>query len=253
METNMPKKTKSLAVRDKIEVLGPTQPDTKGALERMVERKIAEMMGDSQDGIFEPFFQTQAIATAIRKLETVPQQRKWHYYFEEWGCMICQSKNERHRTLGMCGACYGRINGRLVDILRRASDERSEQRPARDLQEVARKALRAASSSDGEGSLFVAAGIPPPEVEARPYVTKAERTAHGEKAEKATRDRITAWRAKRARRRETLHQAKALHDEQGLTWREVAQRLDLDFDKNPKAAEERLRIGVYRAANGGRK
>jgi len=80
----MPKKTKSLAVRT-VEVLSPAEPDIKGTLERMVERKIAEMMGDSQNGIFEPFFQAKAIIHAIRKLETIPQQRKWqYYYFEEW-------------------------------------------------------------------------------------------------------------------------------------------------------------------------
>jgi len=79
----MPKKTKSLAVRT-VEVLSPAEPDIKGTLERMVERKIAEMMGDSQNGIFEPFFQAKAIMHAIRKLETIPQQRKWQYYFEEW-------------------------------------------------------------------------------------------------------------------------------------------------------------------------
>jgi hypothetical protein len=249
METKMATKSKSLAVRDKIEVLRPVEPDMNKALERMVERKLAEMMGDSQAGIFEPFFRTNAIADAIRKLETVPQQRKWTYYFAEWGCLICAHKDVRHYTLGMCQACHARIYRRLVDVLRRASDERPERRPARDLQDVAREALRAASSSDGEESLFVSAGTPPLELETRPYVRNAERTSQ---REKATRDRITAWRDKRARRAETLHQAKALHDEQGLTWREVAQRLDPDFLKNPEAADERLRIGVYRAAKGGR-
>jgi hypothetical protein len=73
----MPKKSKSLTVRGEIEILHPVEPaavpNLKAALERMVEQKIAEMMGDNQDGIFEPFFQPKAIAAAIRKLETVPQ------------------------------------------------------------------------------------------------------------------------------------------------------------------------------------
>ena len=136
----MPKKTKSLAVRT-VEVLSPAEPDIKGALERMVERKIAEMMGDSQNGIFEPFFQAKAIMHAIRKLETIPQQRKWHYYFEEWGCLICGSKDRKHEALGMCHECKSRTYQRLQHILRRASEDRPEQAPARDLQDVARKAL----------------------------------------------------------------------------------------------------------------
>ncbi len=117
----MPKKSKSLTVRGEIEILHPVEPvpNLKAALERMVEQKIAEMMGDNQDGIFEPFFQAPAIAAAIRKLETVPQQRKWQRYFEEWGCMIC-AKQRRWviSTLGMCAACFHRTRMRLQRILR---------------------------------------------------------------------------------------------------------------------------------------
>ena len=123
----MTKKTKSLAVRT-VEVLSPAEPDIKGALERMVERKIAEMMGDSQNGIFEPFFQAKAIMHAIRKLETIPQQRKWHYYFEEWGCLICGSKDRKHEALGMCQNVRAE-HQRLQRILRRASEDRPEQAP----------------------------------------------------------------------------------------------------------------------------
>jgi hypothetical protein len=143
----MSKKTKSLAVRNTIEVLGPAEPDT-DALERMVERKLAEMMGDSQNGIFEPFFQARAIANAIRALETIPQRLKWHHYFEEWGCLACQSKTKGHLSLGMCAACYHKIFTRLAAILRRASDDRPEPPPARDLQDVARKALKSRRQQD---------------------------------------------------------------------------------------------------------
>jgi hypothetical protein len=137
----MPKRSKSLTVRGEIEILQPVEPapNLKAALERMVEQKIAEMMGDSQNGIFEPFFQAKAIAHAIRKLETIPQQRKWHYYFEEWGCLICGRKDLKHQSLGMCVNCHHRTGTRLQSILRRASDDRPE--PARDLQDVAREAL----------------------------------------------------------------------------------------------------------------
>ena len=140
----MPKKSKSLTVRGEIEILNPVEPvpNLKAALERMVEQKIAEMMGNSQDGIFEPFFQAKAITHAIRKLETIPQQRKWHYYFEEWGCLICGSRKPGHRSLGMCSNCHHRTTIRLQRILRHASEDRPEQAPARDLQDVARKALR---------------------------------------------------------------------------------------------------------------
>ena len=88
----MPKKTKALAVR-KVEVLRPAAkiPDARAAIEHLVEQKISEIMG-SGDAIFEPFFRTKEISREIRRLETVPMQRKWTNYFEEWGCLICEKK-----------------------------------------------------------------------------------------------------------------------------------------------------------------
>jgi hypothetical protein len=142
----MAKKSKALAIRSQaVEVLPPGSSSPIGghdrALERMIEQKIAEMMGGSRDGILQPFFQSNAIADAIRKLQTVPQQRKWHYYFEEWGCLICAKKDGQYTSLGMCKACYHRTLHRLQAILKRADAERPEPEPVRDLQDVARKAL----------------------------------------------------------------------------------------------------------------
>ncbi len=190
----------------------------KALKKKMVERKLAEMMGDSHDGIFEPFFQPQAIAAAIRKLETVPQRRKWQYYCAEWGCLICQSKERRHTSGSACAkrATGEHTQGLLMFCVVRRTRGRSRHRFA--ICRIWLEALRAASSSDDEDSPLGAAGIPALEVETRPYLATAQR----EKVKKTTLDRITAWRNKRARRAETLHQAKALHGEQGLTWREVA-------------------------------
>jgi hypothetical protein len=245
------------------EVLRPADPamNVRAQLEQFIEQKVAEMMGDKTDGIFEPFFQTQAITTAIRKMETVTQQRKWHNYFEEWGCLVCGKKDLPHRTLGMCAACYHRTLSRLQDILRFTEGEERPDAPRFTpdrLTELASGAVRKQLSAE----------TPPL------YVTKAERKAQRkverdaqrEKAvsekitakaqqraerqaarEKAARDRIAATRNKRVRRDETLHQAKALHVEQGLTWNEIAQRLDPEgFLKDPEAAAERIRISVYR-------
>jgi hypothetical protein len=141
----MRKKPKSLAVRETVEVLKPTRevPDMRAELEQLVEQKIAEMMGDKSDGIFEPFFTSRAIVAAIRKRETVLQQRKWIYYFKDWGCMLCKKKKKGHRALGMCAACYNRIARRLYLTMHRAARENPTTVPGfRDLGDVARAALR---------------------------------------------------------------------------------------------------------------
>ena len=270
------------------EVLGPVDPapNVRAQLEAFIEHKIAEMMGGDA-GVFEPFFQPKKIADEIRKLQTVPQQRKWHDYYLEWGCLVCQKKNWPHTSNGMCQACHSRTLARLKTILRSTENERSDSSPFTPdrLTELASGAVRKQLSGEASG------------LETHAYVTKAERKAQ---REKATREALLqaqtlhadglTWKAvtqrldpsgfandperaierlriavqkyvppavrklgyakiarrkqeRSASRKEIWRQARALHVEQKLTWREIAQRLDSDFDKNPKAAIARIRNG----------
>ena len=138
----MPKKTKALAVRE-VEVLRPAPqiPDARAAIEQLVEQKIAEIMGNT-DAIFEPFFRTKAVAIAIKKLQTVAEQRKWSDYFAAYGCLVCRTKKQPHRSIGMCQACHQRILVRLAGILRRAAAAAAERPGApavRDLTDLARR------------------------------------------------------------------------------------------------------------------
>ena len=209
------------------EVLGPADPvpNVRTQLEAFIKHKIAEMMGGDA-GVFEPFFQPKKIADEIRKLQTVPHQRKWHDYFEEWGCLICEKKNRPHTSNGMCNACRRRTAGRLQAILRLTEKERPDApsfAPDR-LTELASGAVRKQLS--GEAS----------RLETHAYVTKAERKAQREKA----------TREKHARRDQALLQAQTLHED-GLTWKAVTQRLDPSgFANDPKRAIERLRIAVQK-------
>ena len=140
----MTKKNKSLTVRGEIEILNPVQPaapNLNAALERMVERKLAEMMGDSQNGIFEPFFQARAIMHAIKKIRNHPTTAQMALLLRGVGLSHLRKQEAETSSLGMCGSCHQRTAMRLQRILRRASDDKPEQAPARDLQDVARAAL----------------------------------------------------------------------------------------------------------------
>ena len=110
-----------------IEVLNPSRPTPNGRaeIEAFIEQKMAEIMGADKTGIFEPFFQTKAIATEIRKLQTVPHQRKWSNYFRKFGCLVCKrkQKNRPYGALGMCAACYSKTQARLQAVLRSAEEE----------------------------------------------------------------------------------------------------------------------------------
>jgi len=63
-------------------------------------------------------------------------------------------------------------------------------------------------------------------------------------APKETRDYIT-----KAERHERWREARTIHDEQGLTWRTITQRLDPDsFAEDPKSATERMKTGALRVS-----
>jgi hypothetical protein len=136
----VPKRTKALVVRETVEVI----PNDRSKLDQFIEQKIVEIMSNRSDGIFEPFCQPQAIATQIRKLQTVAQQRKWTYYFEDWGCLYCHRTDRMHGSLGMCSSCHHKVAERLTLSLRRREKTDSAVSEVRDRRDLAREALSAA-------------------------------------------------------------------------------------------------------------
>ena len=205
-----------------LEVLKPVRPipNVRAQLDAYIEKKITEIIGADQTGVFEPWFQRKELAREIRKLQTVPQLRKWHNCFNEWGCVDCKKKDGRYGADGMCATCFSKWKMRLQTILRFTEKERPDALLfAPDPTELAQSAPQASAGTDEEcpRGPFVAAEIEPVEVETRGYITKAER---------------------RARRADTLRQAV----EQGLTAREIAEKYDPDFLKNPRQRRREYKL-----------
>ena len=229
-----------------VEVLGPAAPNIRAQLDAYIEQKLAEMIGADFTGILEPFFQRKAIAREIRKLQTLPQQQKWSNYFAEWGCLVCAKKDVRYQANGMCQTCHRRTFLRLQTILRFTEKERPDSPPfapdgPTDLARAAVEGRRsspdlawelappASRAGADEDSLFVAAGIPPIEIETRTYVMKPERRAR----RKAARD---------AQRQE----ARNLRD-RGWSWKAITERLDPEgFAKDAARATVRMQVSVHR-------
>jgi hypothetical protein len=86
-------------------------------LNRLVQTRVAEILADRDAFVFEPFFRSRQIAYELRRLQTVPEQRKWSVYFERYGCLICESRKRIHAGNGMCGACYARTFSTLKQII----------------------------------------------------------------------------------------------------------------------------------------
>jgi len=111
------------------------------AVAQMVEQKVQKALGHQQSAVFQPFFQSKTVANEIRRRQTVTEQRKWTLYFEEWGCMVCETKKKGHHSLGMCSTCFNRISTRLISIIRANTLAPQDQPTFMDTVRLAREAL----------------------------------------------------------------------------------------------------------------
>ena len=115
--------------------------------------KIAETIAKSSgkfssssvdDVLLQPWFLPQRIATAIQGMVPNGFRAKMRYYFEDYGCMICEREVFYHSN-GMCMPCYQKVLARLKKTVRRHARARPEQRLDLVLfrqQKLARKLLK---------------------------------------------------------------------------------------------------------------
>jgi hypothetical protein len=89
----------------------------KAELARLVQEKVAEIMAERDAIIFEPFFRSRQIAYELKRLQNVPEQRKWSVSFERYGCMICETRERIHAGNGMCNRCHALWFRRLTQIV----------------------------------------------------------------------------------------------------------------------------------------
>jgi hypothetical protein len=99
-------------------------------LHRLVQEKVAEIMAERDAVVFEPFFRSRQIAYELKRLQTVPEQRKWSVRFERKGCLLCQTKEAIHVGCGMCQSCYQRMFAELSQIVAEGMTGKTAQ-PAR--------------------------------------------------------------------------------------------------------------------------
>jgi hypothetical protein len=116
-------------------------------LGHVIEQKVARLLANRDEFVFQPFFQEKKVAAEIRRIQSIPEQRKWSLYFESFGCLICGDRKAMHNSCGMCRGCYTLVFQRLEKIIkqyRRKSEEHLDF--PTDRAEMARKALAGGSS-----------------------------------------------------------------------------------------------------------
>jgi hypothetical protein len=92
-------------------------------LDALVQQRVAEIFAERDGFIFEPFFRTRQVAYEIRRLQTVPERKKWGIFFERHGCLSCQKQDQPHASNGLCNACHGRAFKQLKEIVTELMNE----------------------------------------------------------------------------------------------------------------------------------
>ena len=113
MKTDKPTEVELLPSVDSILRSGTDQ----ATLNRLVQQQVAEIMAARDEFVFEPFFRSRQIAYELKRLQTMPERRKWTVFFERFGCMDCKTTETIHAGNGLCTACHTRTFGRLKQII----------------------------------------------------------------------------------------------------------------------------------------
>jgi hypothetical protein len=71
------------------------------------------------DVFLQPWFIDFETACAIRRLVPLETFRKLRFYFDDWGCMVCERRDCPYASNGMCSVCAQRIQKRLFFCLKR--------------------------------------------------------------------------------------------------------------------------------------
>jgi hypothetical protein len=122
--------------------------DAKAMLKKLVEQQVAEALANRDDLLFQPFLQSKRVSDELRRLQTVPEQRKWSVYHARYGCLVCESKKTGHASCGMCVLCRARTSERLKTCVKILGKHDPEWRNEYvDQEDLARRALKRRSAS----------------------------------------------------------------------------------------------------------
>lgn len=72
-----------------------------------------------QDILLQPWFLSQSISSAVRRLIPHQFEARMHWYFDDYGCIRCGRKNVLYSANGLCTDCRALVKRRLVQSIRR--------------------------------------------------------------------------------------------------------------------------------------
>lgn len=103
------------------------------------------------DLLLQPWFLSRSASTAIRRLIPRQYDSRVRWYFEDYGCFNCRKKNVLYGGNGFCIACRALVRRRLVQSMKR----RTENPPIQQLPEPRRWFFSRAAAAEKLLSEFV--------------------------------------------------------------------------------------------------
>jgi hypothetical protein len=103
-------------------------------LAALVKRELAQKIPNpaemtteelTDEVLLQPWALPREIATAILRLLPVSHQEKNRYYYEDYGCLRCDTKLKPHQSLGMCAKCHARFHARSKAAIARDRCDRT--------------------------------------------------------------------------------------------------------------------------------
>jgi hypothetical protein len=93
---------------------GPLRQDQ---LVKIVQTEVAKIMAERDAIVFEPFFRSQQVAREVKRLQSVPEQKKFSIGYERYGCIDCKMQDRPHAGNGMCDRCRPKWFSRYAQII----------------------------------------------------------------------------------------------------------------------------------------
>jgi hypothetical protein len=85
-----------------------------------MSRKLLSATLLSNDELFlQPWFLPKPTYLTLKKLIPSSQFAKMRYYFDDYGCLKCGSRNALYGSNGMCSGCSIVVRGRIAVCLKK--------------------------------------------------------------------------------------------------------------------------------------
>jgi len=84
----------------------------------MAKHRSSSYSSTAEKVLLQPWFLPQRITFAIHALVPPDFYNKMRYYFDDYGCMICEKESGYHSN-GMCHGCYCKTRQRMLLSVKR--------------------------------------------------------------------------------------------------------------------------------------